>query len=59
MIILTQISGYTFHDWRMEATRGTDKQKLQAAVDAVCTAMSILEGIDDEYEFPVSEYETL
>ena len=59
MRMLTDMGGYEFHDWKLKAIRGTDKHKLEAARDLVRTAMSVLEGVDDEYEFPVSEYETL
>ena len=58
-MLLTEMGGYAFHDWKIKAIRGTDKDKLTIAKDLVRTAMSVLEGIDDEYKFPVSEYETL
>ena len=59
MKLITDMGGYEFHDWKIKALRGKDQTKLEIARDLVATAMSVLEGIDDEYEFPVSEYETL
>ena len=59
MNLLTEMGGYEFHDWKLKANRGTDKMKLETARDLVASAMRVLEGVDDEYEFPVSEYETL
>ena len=59
MRLLTELGGNEFHDWKIKALRGSDLMKLEIARDLVATAMSVLEGVDDEYEFPVSEYETL
>ena len=50
---------YEFSNWKMNITGATDKNKLINAAELVGTAMQILEMIDDEYQFPVSEYETL
>ena len=58
-MLLVSMGGYAFHDWKLKALKGTDRQKLETAIDCVRTAMSILETIDDEMEFPVHEYETL
>ena len=59
MKLITDMGGYEFHDWKIKALRGPDRVKLEIARDLVATAMHVLEGVDDEYEFPVSEYETL
>ena len=59
MRLITDMGGYEFHDWKIKAMRGEDKMKIEIARDLVATAMSVLEGIDDEYEFPTCEYETL
>ena len=59
MKLLTEMGGYEFHDWKIKALRGRDSIKLELARDLVATAISVLEGIDDEYEYPVHEVETL
>lgn len=53
------MTAYEFAEWKMTLMSRSDKEKLASAVNAVITAMMILETIDDEYEFPTHEYETL
>ena len=53
------MSAYEFSEWKMSHMTKSDPEKLAFAVNAVVTAMSILETIDDEYMFPTHEYETL
>ena len=42
------MTAYEFAEWKMTPMSRSDKEKLASAVNAVITAMMILETIDDE-----------
>ena len=54
-----EISAYEFSDIKSRQRWQGDKEALQHASKMVACALECLERINDEYNFPTGEYETL